>query len=71
MSSIQSVISNVQALAATVVVLIAGLFIIPHLAKHRVFGIIVTIACAALVYLAIKGTLIQQVSNWFTDLGIG
>ena len=40
------------------------------MARHRILGVIVTIAGAALVYLAIKGTLIQDVSTWFTDLGL-
>jgi hypothetical protein len=43
---------------------------VTHMARHRFLAIIVTIAGAALVYLLIKGTLIQDVSTWFTDIGL-
>jgi hypothetical protein len=63
-------VSNLEGLAALVVILVAGLVAVSHMARHRILGVIVTIAGAALVYLAIKGTLIQDVSTWFTDIGL-
>lgn len=65
-----TIVSNLEGLAAVVVILVAGLVAVAHMARHRILGVIVTIAGAALVYLAIKGTLIQDVSTWFTDLGL-
>ncbi len=65
-----TIVSNLEGLAAVVVILVAGLVAVTHMARHRILGVIVTIAGAALVYLAIKGTLIQDVSTWFTDLGL-
>ena len=65
-----TIVSNLEGLAAVVIILVAGLVAISHMARHRFLGIIVTIAGAALVYLAIKGTLIQDVSTWFTDIGL-
>jgi hypothetical protein len=65
-----TIVSNLEGLAAVVVILVAGLVAVGHMARHRILGIVITIAGAALVYLAIKGTLIQDVSTWFTDLGL-
>jgi hypothetical protein len=65
-----TIVSNLEGLAAVVVILVAGLVAVSHMARHRFLGVIVTIAGAALVYLAIKGTLIQDVSTWFTDIGL-
>lgn len=65
-----TIVSNLEGLAAVVVILVAGLVAVSHMARHRFLGIVVTIAGAALVYLAIKGTLIQDVSTWFTDIGL-
>jgi len=65
-----AIVGNLEGLAAVVVILVAGLVAVSHMARHRILGLIVTIAGAALVYLAIKGTLIQDVSTWFSDIGL-
>lgn len=70
MNSPQTLISNVEGLAALIVILVAGLVAVSHLARHKLIGILITIAGAALVYLAIKGQLIIDVSGWLTQLGL-
>lgn len=65
-----TIVSNLEGLAAVVVILIAGLVAISHMARHKILGIVITIAGAALVYLAIKGSLIQDVSGWFQQWGL-
>ena len=69
-SSPDAIVSNLEGLAAVVVILVAGLVAISHMARHKILGIVITIAGAALVYLAIKGTLIEDVSNWFQQIGL-
>ncbi|MBO0702937.1 MAG: hypothetical protein J2P44_11460 [Candidatus Dormibacteraeota bacterium] len=66
----QTIVGNLEGLAALVVILIAGLVAITHMARHRILGLIVTIAGAALVYLAITGRLIPDVSTWFQQIGL-
>lgn len=69
-ADLSSIISNLTGLSALIVVLIAGLVAVTFMAKHRLIGIILTIAAAAIVYLAIKGTLVQDVATWFQQLGL-
>lgn len=69
-NSPETLVSNFEGLAALVVILVAGLVAVSHLARHRVLGILITIAGAAIVYLAIKGQLIVDVSTWLTQLGL-
>lgn len=69
-ASLQTIISNTGGLAALVVVLVAGIIAIAQMARHRIIGLVLVIATAAIVYLAIKGNLIVDVSNWFTQIGL-
>lgn len=64
------IVSNLEGLAAVIVILVAGLVAISHMARHKILGIVITIAGAALVYLAIKGSLIEDVSTWFQSIGL-
>ncbi len=70
MSTPQTIIGNLETVAALAVVLVAGLVAIAHMARHKILGIVITIAGAALVYLAITGRLIPDVSGWFTQFGL-
>lgn len=65
-----SIIGNMQALVALVVILVAGLVAVSHLARHKFLGIVIVVVGAALVYLALKGTLIPTVAGWFQQIGL-
>lgn len=69
-ADLTSIISNLSGLSALVVVLVAGIIAVFMMARHRLIGIILTIAAAAIVYLAIKGSLITDVATWFQQLGL-
>lgn len=65
-----TIVSNLEGLVAVVVILVAGLVAVSHLARHKILGIVIVIAGAALVYLAIKGDLVSTVASWFQQVGL-
>lgn len=69
-TSPQQILQNLGGLVAAALVLVVGLLVLKHLAKMNIFSIIITIALAGVAYLAINGTLISDVANWWTSIGL-
>lgn len=66
----QTIISNLEGLVAAALVLVVGVLVLHKLARMNIFAIITLIALAGLAFLLIKGTLIQDVSGWWTSVGL-
>lgn len=69
-SNPSQIVANLQSLAVLVVVLVVGLVAIANMARHRLVGILIVILGGALVYMAIKGSLVPDVAGWLQQIGL-